>query len=198
MDIRPRNPFIRLIEGDDMGAGGAPPPVTFTPEQQAAIDQIVQGRVAQASRTAAAGREAEIQAYLAEQKRIADLADADEITRLRAENEAATARAAAAEASAQAVAAQANATTALAAAGVLATAIPDALRLIDPSAEDLPAEIEALKTRLPALFTGTTPPATPPPNVPPARPTAGATGSQSIAEQAAAMRAAVFPHRRTA
>lgn len=189
-----RHPLIRRIEGDGGagGTGGAPPapptppaPVQFTPEQQAAIDQIVQGRVAQASRTAAATKEQELKDYLAEQKRIADLADADEITQAKAAQAAAEATAAKATAEAAATLAKANATTALVTAGVQPAVIDDALRLIDPAADDLPNEIEALKGRLPALFTpageGTPPP--PAPNIqPPPRPAGTGGTAKSMAE----------------
>lgn len=198
-----RHPLIRRIEGDDgAGGGGAPPapPVQFTPEQQAQVDQIVQGRVAQAQRTAAAAKEQELKDYLAEQKRIADLADADEVTQAKAAQAAAEAAAAKATAEAAATLAQANATTALVAAGAQPDVIADALRLIDVTAEDLPAEIEALKVRLPALFTPTDDgaPKVPPTGItPPRQPPAG-TGGQTAADAAKARRDRLYPTRKPA
>ena len=198
-----RHPFISLVEGDGSGgSGGAPPapPVSFTPDQQASIDLIVQGRVAQAQRAAAATKEAEIKAWLDSQKAEADKDKLDEVDRLKAEKAEAEAKAAQAEAQVAAVTARASATTALVAAGVQAAVIDDALRLIDTDADDIAGEVTALATRLPALFTpatdGTPPP--PAPHLRPATPPTGTGGGSNPKEQAAAMRAAVFPTRKPA
>ena len=109
------------------------------------------------------------------------------------------ARKAQAEAEAQvaAVTARATATTALVAAGVQATVIDDALRLIDTGADDLTTEIDGLKTRLPALFTpadnGAPPP--PAPHLRPATPPTGTGGGASPQERAKAAYERIAPRK---
>lgn len=127
-------------------------------------------------------------------------ANATELDRARKAQAEAEAKAAQAEAQVAAVTARATATTALVAAGVQAAVIDDALRLIDTDADDIAGEVTALAARLPALFTpatdGTPPP--PAPHLRPATPPTGTGGGSNPKEQAAAMRAAVFPTRKPA
>lgn len=164
----------------------APPAqVTFTPEQQAAIDQIVQGRVAQASRSGATAKEQEIAAYLAAQATEAERADLAEVERLRLENVEAVAKAAEAEARATRVQRTADATTALVAAGLNTAHLSDALRLINTEAEDLDAEVTALQARMGALFTpANETPTVPPTGITPPRLPGSTGGGKTAAERA--------------
>ena len=124
-------------------------------------------------------------------------ANATELDRARKAQAEAEAKAAQAEAQVAAVTARATATTALVAAGVQATVIDDALRLIDTGADDLTTEIDGLKTRLPALFTpatdGTPPP--PAPHLRPAAPPTGTGGGQSPKERAQAAFERIAPRK---
>ena len=164
----------------------APHPLAeLSPEQQAAVDQIVQGRVAQATRSGANTREQEIAAYLAAQATEAERADLAEVERLRLENVEATARAAEAEARATRVQRTADATTALVAAGLNTAHLSDALRLINTEADDLDAEVTALQARMGALFTpaNETPPV-PPTGITPPRLPGSTGGGKTAAERA--------------
>ncbi len=158
LDNLRRSPLDRHLatiddaSASESGSGGVPQAVVFTAEQQAHLDQIVQGRVAQASRTAATAKEQEIGAYLAAQDAEAKRAGMEEIDRLKAEKVDADAKTVAAEAKTATVQAQADATQALLAAGLNPALLTDGLRLIDTGADDLGAEVKALAERLPSLF----------------------------------------------
>lgn len=135
---------------------------------------------------------------LIEAAKAAEEANATELDKARRAQAEAEAKAAKAEAEAEAIRARASATTALVAAGVQATVIDDALRLIDTGADDLSAEIEALKGRLPALFDARadgTPP--PPPSVNPPRQPGGG-GNTTPEDRAKARRERMFPNRKSA
>ncbi len=188
--------YLLLAEGEGEGEGGtagAPPKVTFTPEQHDEINRIVTARSAEAARKAAKAREDEIDTYLAEQKTTADREKLDEVERLKAEKADAEARATEATASAARVALDQRKTTLLVGARVDGGFLTDAMRLLDVTSDDddtaAAAKVTALVERLPALFgasegTGT-PPAPPKAPTPPGhKPSTG--GGQSAKERAAA------------
>lgn len=222
-DLRPRTPLMRYLllnEGADTGAGGnggggngagTPTPVVFTPEQTAAINAQVTAATQAAATKAAADKQAEIETYLAEQKRAADLADADALTQATARAEAAEQRAATTEAAAKIATASATARLVLLAAGMPAAvkvgdkdqpnaAIDDAVKLLEVTGDDntttLTAKTEALKSRLPTLFAAPeikqAPPWQPAGVTPPAPPAGGAAAlaGKTLAEYGAELRKA--------
>ena len=135
------------------------PKVEFTPEQHDEINRIVARNNAETERRVRQAVTGEFESYLGAEKDKADRADMAEIDRLKVERDEAQANAAEAQALAASIAATSTATTALLTAGIKPANVTDAIRLIDVNATDLPAEITALKDRLPDLFTGDTPPA---------------------------------------
>lgn len=206
--LDPTSRMLRFVTNDDGGGGtgdGTPPPaaVQFSEEQQAAIDRIVQGRVAQAQRTARQSAEQEIKDYLEAQAEEARRNELNEIDRLKAEKAEADARAAQALADAAKERFDAKVERKLTAAKVDEKALTRATRLItlgpDATDEELDAEIEALKTDVPGLFS--TGEATPPPPgshlKPPATSTT-TTGGQTAKERAQARLERRIPHRKPA
>lgn len=167
--------------GTDTGATGAGKTLT-----QADADKLAAKVRAEATRKA----ERDIKAYLAAEKEQHDLAAMDEVTRAKAEVTQARAEAAAVKAEAAAERQAAKVERRLLAAGVPDTALSRAVRTIsleaDASDDDIVAEIEALKTEIPGLFTPTaTGTAKPPPATTPPPPKGGpATGTPNdIAKQ---------------
>lgn len=157
-----------------------PPPaaVSFTPEQQAEIDRIMGRTRDEGRRAGATEKQTELDAYLADQKAIADLEQLEGIEKAQAEAAAAAARADAAEATAAKVLADAAKKDALIEAGANPKTISDALLLLGDG--DLDTTVPALAERLPALFTtdgqGTPPP---PAGITPPRPPAGNSGGKT-------------------
>lgn len=136
---------------DDTSSGdGAPPAKTFT---QADLDKIAGRRAAEAAKKA----EKDLRDYLAAEKSKLDLAAMDDASRATAEADRikAEANAIKAEASAERLAAKVE--RKLLAAGVPETALTRASRMVsldaDASDDDIVAEVEALKTEIPGLFT---------------------------------------------
>lgn len=123
----------------------------------------------------------------------AEEANATELDKARKAQAEAEARAAQLEAAAAQATATTNATTALVAAGVQPGVIADAIRLIDTAADDLSAEVEALKGRLPALFTTAATPPPPAPGITPPVQPAGQAGGKSAKELAQAALASRLP-----
>jgi|GEM_PF-3009726 len=200
-----RKQFLRLRFIDDPAnpdPGTTPPAgggATFT---QVQLDQIVQGRVAQAERTAAQAAAAALEQKLGG-KSLDDLialstaaAAADEAAKTEAQRD----REAAAKEKADAAADRATATAelhtfrvqrALIAAGVDEKATGD-IRVDVPvgaSVDDIATAVAAIKTRTPALFTktATTPPPADP-GTPPAKPASTGGGFAAGAERAKAER----------
>ena len=167
----------------------ATPPVA--PAGFVAQDQVNAIATREAERAARAERQ-RIEAYLAEQAAEAERQNMAEVDRLRSERDAARAQAEQAQAQAQAERLAANVERRLLAAGVPDTALTRAVRMVnlDPGADDdaITAEIDALRTEVPALFTpttdGTTPVAPPAPGVPPVKPPPARGGGQTPAEKA--------------
>jgi len=138
-----------------------PGKATFTPEQQAQIDELVAERVKRAEKNArqAALKEAE------DERRKAEM---DELERVRAEKDEADQRAADALAERDRVLVNAEARVAVLAAGVPAERLPKALRLLDldgVEVEDgridvaaIRKAVEALKAEIPELFAIAGPP----------------------------------------
>ena len=134
---------------------------TFTPEQQAQIDELVAERVKRAEKNArqTALKEAE------EERRKAEM---DELERVRAEKEEADQRAAAALAERDRVLVNAEARVAVLAAGVPAERLPKALRLLDLDGVEVEngridaaavrKAVETLKGEIPELFVVPGPP----------------------------------------
>lgn len=134
---------------------------TFTPEQQAQIDELVAERVKRAEKNArqAALKEAE------EERRKAEM---DELERVRAEKDEADQRAADALAERDRMLVSAEARVAVLAAGVPAERLPKALRLLDLDGVEVEdgrldtatvrKAVETLKAEIPELFAIAGPP----------------------------------------
>lgn len=152
-----QQPSGRTDEGPegDSGQTSDAGKVKFTPEQQAAIDELVAERVRRAER-AAAKRE---QDEAAEAARRAQM---DETERLKAEKEDAEKRAAEALAKAERTLVNAEARVVAAAAGAKPERLDRIIRLLDldgvavedgtPDAKAIAAAVDALKADVPELF----------------------------------------------
>lgn len=167
-------PMVRGgADGDDLDDGNAPK--TFTQEQ---VDAIASRARAEAKRSAANDLATELGCTVAEAKaKIEAAAAADDAVKTEAQRALDAANTAKAEAEAQQAAAKAERLAArverkLTAAGVPEATLARAARLIDvdPDADDdaIAAEVDTLRTEVPALFT-TGDGATPPPGIPPAK-----------------------------
>lgn len=136
---------------DDTGSGdGAPPAKTFT---QADLDKIAGRRAAEAAKKA----EKDLKDYLVAEKQRLDLAAMDDASRATAEADRIKAEANAIKAEAAAERLAAKVERRLLAAGVPETALTRATRMVtleaDATDDDIVAEVEALKTEIPGLFT---------------------------------------------
>ena len=128
---------------------------TFTPEQQAQIDELVAERVKRAEKNA---RQAALKEAETERQR----AEMDELERVKAEKAEADQRAAEAQADRDRVLVDAEAKFAVLAAGVPAERLTKALRLLDLDGVEVEdgridtaavrRAVEALKTEIPELF----------------------------------------------
>ena len=128
---------------------------TFTPEQQAQIDELVAERVKRAEKNA---RQAALKEAETERQR----AEMDELERVKAEKEEADQRAAEAQAERDRVLVDAEAKVAILAAGVPAERLTKALRLLDLDGVEVEdgridtasvrRAVEALKAEIPELF----------------------------------------------
>lgn len=140
--------------GGDPGTGGdgGDAGKTFT---QADLDRIAGQRANEARRKA----EKDMKDFLAAQKAEADLAAMDDVARAKAEADTARAEAAAVRAEAAAERQAAKVERRLLSAGLEESSLARATRLLnldsDASDDDIDADIAAVKTELPGLFTAT-------------------------------------------
>lgn len=166
------------------------PSVEFTAEQHEQINAIVARRTREAAEKAAKEREDAINAYLAEQAEEANRAEMAEIDRVKAQLADAETAAEKAKADREASEKLAQVTSALYRANVNVDVLDDAIRLVDTTVEDVNVEVDALKQRLPALFTDKTVPPAPHTSLNPGndkRTPGGKTAVERARERATAM-----------
>jgi hypothetical protein len=167
-----------------------PPPATDPAASLAALAAANEAAAAQA----AAAKQAEIAAYLADEKRKADEAGMAEVDRLKAEKDRADARIAELEQQAALTVAAGVVRDALLAADCPAAALADVALMIPATAGMTPDQaktaVDGLKARLPAVFAATPAgpaPAPAPPGVPAASPPPAPAATDAEAQARAVM-----------